>query len=180
MVRRWGEKTRPQHDTNTKYNNIVQIQRMAIEVGIWLWEPAGRARLSTQLEQPICEALIPIQSARERNIDFWPLGPPPGSPQTRRKSLNDLLGESFLLLLLVGLLADCLDSRPTSLQAGDKSKRDYSRRDERANRADPADPPPTLAPTSRKSTPRRPAASAAGGLLRRDGRAAAPTSARRN
>jgi hypothetical protein len=64
---------------------------MALEIGIWVFNEAPR--LSTQMEQPLCEALIPIQSARERNIDFWPLRPPPTSPQTRRKSLNDLIGE---------------------------------------------------------------------------------------
>lgn len=63
---------------------------MALEIGIWVYDEAPR--LSTQMSQPICEALIPIQSARERNTDFWPLRPPPSSPQTRRKSLNDLIG----------------------------------------------------------------------------------------
>lgn len=72
----------------------LQINRMALEIGIWLHDEAPR--LSTQLAQPICEALIPIQSARERNTDFWPLRQPPTSPQARRKSLNDLLGKRQL------------------------------------------------------------------------------------
>lgn len=65
---------------------------MALEIGIWVYDEAPR--LSTQMAQPICEALVPIQSARERNTDFWPLRPPPSSPQARRKSLNDLIGKS--------------------------------------------------------------------------------------
>lgn len=68
-----------------------QIHRMALEVSIWLFDEAPR--LSTQMPQAICETLIRLQEARERNTDFWPLRAPPCSPQTRRKSLNDLIGE---------------------------------------------------------------------------------------
>lgn len=64
---------------------------MALEIGIWVYDEAPR--LTTQMVQPICETLIPIQSARERNTDFWPMRAPPSSPQARRKSLNDLIGK---------------------------------------------------------------------------------------
>lgn len=64
---------------------------MALEVGIWLYDEAPR--LSINAAQPICEALIRLQEARERNTDFWPLKVPLSSPQTRRKSLNDLIGK---------------------------------------------------------------------------------------
>lgn len=72
----------------------VQAQRMALEVGIWRSNDVlATSRLSTQIAQPICETLIPIQSARERRTNYWPLGPPPTSPQSRRRSLNDLIGK---------------------------------------------------------------------------------------
>lgn len=64
---------------------------MALEIGVWVYDEAPR--LSTQIAQPVCEAMVSLQSARERNTDFWPLRPPPTSPQVRRKSLNDLIGK---------------------------------------------------------------------------------------
>lgn len=66
---------------------------MALEIGIWLYDEAPR--LSTQIAQPICETLISIQSARERNTDFWPMRRPPTSPQIRRRSLNDLIDSAI-------------------------------------------------------------------------------------
>lgn len=70
---------------------------MALEVSIWLYEEATAHHLSTQTAQPICETLIRLQEARERNTDFWPLRAPPTSPQARRKSLNDLIGECYFI-----------------------------------------------------------------------------------
>lgn len=73
----------------------IKIQRMALEISVWPYDEAPR--LSAHQAQPICEALIPIQSARERNTDFWPLRAPLASPQSRRKSLNDLMGKNLMV-----------------------------------------------------------------------------------
>ncbi|KAG9508915.1 Rab-3-interacting molecule unc-10, partial [Fragariocoptes setiger] len=70
---------------------IDNVQRMAFEVGIWRHE--DQLTLSTTKPQPVCETLISIQTARDRNTDWWPLRSPIVSPREsdRRKSLNDLL-----------------------------------------------------------------------------------------
>lgn len=61
---------------------------MALEIAIWAHEPRALAQ-----QQPLCEALIPLASAKLKGSDYWPLRRPLGSPHLRRKSLNDLLGK---------------------------------------------------------------------------------------
>lgn len=63
---------------------------MAFDIALWPWLDN---QLTTEPVQPICGTMISVQSAREKNTDFWPMRALINTNQLRRKSLNDLIGK---------------------------------------------------------------------------------------